>query len=58
MVEDKVYIQSLGDLGLTITDQDMQNYLNSQFEPSNAPILRRNTVADINSATSGMGNTN
>ena len=39
MVEDQIYIQSLDDLGLTVTDQDMENYLNSQFEPSNAPIF-------------------
>ncbi len=39
MVEDQVYIQSLDDLGLAVTDQDLQNYLNSQFEPSNAPIF-------------------
>jgi len=39
MVEDEVYVQSLGDMGLSVTDQDVQNYLWTQFEPQNAPIF-------------------
>jgi parvulin-like peptidyl-prolyl isomerase len=39
MVEDQVYLQSLDDMGLSVTDQDVQNYLWQQFEPQNAPIF-------------------
>lgn len=39
MVEDQVYLQSLDDLHLTISDQDVQDYLHTQFQPSNAPIF-------------------
>ena len=39
MVDDQVYLQSLEEMGLSISDQDIENYINTQFEPSNAPIL-------------------
>jgi parvulin-like peptidyl-prolyl isomerase len=39
MVEDQVYLQSLGDMGQSISDQDVQNYIWTQFEPQNAPIF-------------------
>ena len=39
MVEDQVYLQSMDGMGLSVTDQDVQNYLWQQFEPQNAPIF-------------------
>jgi parvulin-like peptidyl-prolyl isomerase len=39
MVEDQVYLQSLKDMGLSISDQDVQDYIWQQFEPQNAPIF-------------------
>jgi parvulin-like peptidyl-prolyl isomerase len=39
MVEDQVYLQSLDELGLSISDQDVQDYLHKHFQPSNAPIF-------------------
>jgi parvulin-like peptidyl-prolyl isomerase len=39
MVEDQVYLQSLDEMGLSISDQDVQDYLHKQFQPSNAPIF-------------------
>ena len=34
-----MYLQSLDSMGLTITDQDVQDYLHTQIQPSNAPIF-------------------
>jgi parvulin-like peptidyl-prolyl isomerase len=39
MVDDQVYLQSLDDMGLSISGQDVQNYLHTQFQPSDAPIF-------------------
>jgi peptidyl-prolyl cis-trans isomerase C len=39
MVEDQVYLQSLDELDLSINDQDVENYIHTQFQPSNAPIF-------------------
>jgi peptidyl-prolyl cis-trans isomerase C len=39
MVEDQIYLQSLDEMDLSITDQDVQDYLHTQFEPQNAPIF-------------------
>ena len=39
MVEDQVYLQSLNTLDLSISDQDVENYIHTQFQPSNAPIF-------------------
>jgi parvulin-like peptidyl-prolyl isomerase len=39
MIDDQVYLKSLDDFGITITDQDVQDYIDQQFEPSNAPIF-------------------
>jgi parvulin-like peptidyl-prolyl isomerase len=39
MVDDQIYLQSLDEFGLSVSDQDVQNYLHAQFQPSNAPIF-------------------
>jgi parvulin-like peptidyl-prolyl isomerase len=47
MVEDQVYLQSLDDMGLSISDQDVQNYIWTQFEPQNAPIFTPTPVPTL-----------
>lgn len=39
MIEDQVYLKSLDDLGLEVTDDDVDTFILQQFEPSNAPIF-------------------
>jgi hypothetical protein len=39
MIDDQVYLQSLGDVGITITNQDVDDYIAMQFGPSDAPIF-------------------
>ncbi|HRA48999.1 MAG TPA: peptidylprolyl isomerase, partial [Thermomicrobiales bacterium] len=39
MVEDQVYLQGMDSLGLSITDADVQTYIQTQFQPSDAPIV-------------------
>ena len=39
MVEDQIYLQNMDELGIDVTDQDIDNYINTQFQPSDAPIF-------------------
>jgi parvulin-like peptidyl-prolyl isomerase len=39
MIDDQVYLKSMDDFGITITDQDITDYIDQQFAPSNAPIF-------------------
>jgi parvulin-like peptidyl-prolyl isomerase len=39
MVEDQIYLQNMDKLGISISDQDMDNYINTQFQPSDAPLF-------------------
>jgi len=39
MVEDQLYVQNLDELDLSVTDQDIDDYIARQFEPANAPIF-------------------
>jgi parvulin-like peptidyl-prolyl isomerase len=39
MVEDQVYLQNAAELGVTITEQDVDTWIHQQFEPSNAPLI-------------------
>ncbi len=39
MVDDQVYLKNIGELGLSVTDQDVDTYIDQQFEPANAPIF-------------------
>jgi parvulin-like peptidyl-prolyl isomerase len=38
MIDDQVFLHSLDDLGLPITDQDVRDFIDRQFEPPDAPI--------------------
>ena len=38
MIDDQVYLKNLADLNLSITGQEVDDYIAQQFEPSNAPI--------------------
>jgi parvulin-like peptidyl-prolyl isomerase len=38
MIDDQLYLQHMGELGLSITDQEVDDYIARQFEPANAPI--------------------
>jgi hypothetical protein len=38
MIDDQVYLKHLGDLNLSITDQELADYIAQQFEPADAPI--------------------
>ena len=39
MVEDQVYLQGMGSLGLSINDDQVETYIHTQFQPSDAPIV-------------------
>jgi hypothetical protein len=39
MIEDQVYLQNMGDVGIDVTDADIDAYINSQFQPSDAPLI-------------------
>lgn len=38
MIDDQVILKHIGELGLAVTDQDVRDYIDQQFEPANAPI--------------------
>ncbi|MER3437955.1 MAG: post-translocation molecular chaperone, partial [Chloroflexota bacterium] len=38
MIDDQVILKHIGELNLTVTDQDVRDYIDQQFEPANAPI--------------------
>ncbi len=39
MVEDQIYLQNMGELGLEVTDTDVDTYINTQFQPADAPLV-------------------
>ena len=39
MVEDQIYLQNMGDLGLEVTDADVDSYILTQFQPADAPLV-------------------
>jgi parvulin-like peptidyl-prolyl isomerase len=39
MIDDKVYLQSLDELGITVTDDDVKLWTDNQFAPSDAPLI-------------------
>jgi peptidyl-prolyl cis-trans isomerase C len=47
MVDDQVYLKNLDKLNLTITQQDVDDYIAQQFEPSNAPIYTPTATATL-----------
>jgi parvulin-like peptidyl-prolyl isomerase len=38
MIDDQVILKHIGELGLAVTDQDVRDFIDRQFEPANAPI--------------------
>lgn len=39
MVEDQIYVQYASELGIEITDEDLDQFLLQQFQPQNAPLV-------------------
>src|SRR5215211_1655081 len=39
MVDDQVYLQSLDEFGISISEEDIDNYIDSRFEAPDAPIF-------------------
>jgi hypothetical protein len=39
MVEDQVYLQGIDELGLSITDQEVDDFVLQQFQPADSPIF-------------------
>jgi parvulin-like peptidyl-prolyl isomerase len=39
MIEDQIYLHSLDDMGITITDDEVQTWADNQFAPSDAPLI-------------------
>jgi parvulin-like peptidyl-prolyl isomerase len=39
MVEDQIYLQNMEKLGVEVTEQDIDNYINAQFQPQDAPLF-------------------
>jgi len=39
MVEDQVYLQNMDTLGIEVTDADIDTYINTQFQPADAPLI-------------------
>ncbi len=39
MIDDQVYLKNIDDLGLSVTSQDVDQYIAQQFAPPNAPLI-------------------
>lgn len=39
MIDDQIYLQSLDEFDVTISDQDVQDYIDQRFQPAEAPIF-------------------
>ena len=39
MVEDQIYLQNMEELGLDVTDDDVDTYILTQFQPAEAPLV-------------------
>lgn len=39
MIDDQIYLKNLDDMGIMLTDQDVQDYLDQRFGPADAPIF-------------------
>lgn len=39
MIDDQVYLKNLDDVGLTITEEEVDQYIAQQFAPANAPLI-------------------
>lgn len=39
MIDDQVFLHSLDKMGISISDQDVNDYIEQQFQPSDAPIF-------------------
>ena len=39
MIDDQVYMHSLDEFGVTITDQDVEDYIALQYGPADSPIF-------------------
>lgn len=47
MIEDQVYLKNLGNLGLSINQQEVDDYIDQQFEPVGAPIYTPTATATL-----------
>ena len=47
MVEDQIYLQNMGKLGLTVTDQEVNDYITQLFQPSDAPLITPTPTATL-----------
>lgn len=47
MIEDQVYLKNLDNLGLSITQQEIDDYIDQQFEPVGAPIYTPTATATL-----------
>ena len=47
MVEDQVYLQNASKLGITITNQDIDNYITQLFQPADAPLITPTPTATL-----------
>ncbi len=39
MIDDQVYLKNIDDLGLSVTNEDVDQYIAQQFAPANAPLI-------------------
>ena len=39
MIEDQVYLQNMDSLGIEVTDADIETYIDTQFQPADAPLI-------------------
>lgn len=39
MIEDQIYLNSLDDMGITITDEEVKTWADNQFAPTDAPLI-------------------
>jgi parvulin-like peptidyl-prolyl isomerase len=47
MIDDQVYLKNLDNLNLTVTQQEIDDYIAQQFEPSGAPIYTPTATATL-----------
>lgn len=47
MVEDQIYLQNVSKLGVTVTDQEVNDYITQLFQPPNAPLITSTPTATL-----------
>ena len=58
MIDDQLYLDGLDSLGLSISDEDVQDFIDRTFRQSGGAALYTNLDANVHSRARGLGNRN